>query len=90
MSERELKKMLRKSFEMEEGLYDFCIECLKALYPEDSANMIIRFDVGVEEFEYNDFIPGLSYLDSQFRKDKQLSEERKKEYERFSGEKTND
>lgn len=46
MNTRELKKILKDNLEMETDLYDFCIDCLKKIYGDDS-------DIAISQFETN-------------------------------------
>jgi hypothetical protein len=78
MNVRELKKVLAQSIEMEEELYDFCVECLKKIYSEDAREMIIRFNESIDSFEYHGCIQSLECLDNNLQKYKQKIQEQNK------------
>ena len=77
--EKHLKKLLRDQLLREEELYDFCIECLKKLYPEHSDRAIMIFDNSIDCFEFNGCIQSLNCVDSTLKEDlKQIEEYRAK------------
>jgi len=75
---RDLKKALRSSMNMEEELYEFCVDAVKHIYKDDEAKQryaVARFEEGVDFFDYNGCIQGLSCLISVVEKDKSPSKE---------------
>ncbi len=65
---KEMKKMLTQAWDLEEGLMEFCHDCLKEIYGDDSdvANSI--FDEGVEWLEHNGCIQPFSIVKQRMEK----------------------
>lgn len=64
MNERDLKKMLGNSFAIESELYDFCIECLKKLYPDMESFAIHQFEQLYRCREDYGCLQSLEYIDT--------------------------
>jgi hypothetical protein len=64
MSEQDLKKVLITCLQSESELYDFCIECLEKIYPDEhqSTVMKILFKDAYDSIEYNGCLPSLETL----------------------------
>lgn len=85
MNTRELKKILKDNLEMESNLYDFCIDCLKKIYGEDSHIAIESFEKAYkysDEFGWED----LSCVDRDVQKflDQRKEYQRKQELEKMN------
>lgn len=67
MSEQDLKKVLMQCLQAESELYDFCIECLEKLYPDEHEATIMKilFKDAYDSLEYNGCIQPLETLDRQ-------------------------
>lgn len=76
MNNRELKKLLADSFQLENELYDFCIECLNKIYGEKASYALNEFNESLDFREYNGCIQSLSCIDNRFKKSQAEIKER--------------
>ncbi len=68
MTNRELKNLLKDSLDMEQELYEFCLECIEKLYPEQKEYAKAVFEEGCEGYQYNGCIQPLHSIDLQIIK----------------------
>lgn len=73
----EQTKQLMNALQMQVELYDFCVECIKRLYPEDQDLMISYFDDGIEAYDWNCCIQTLRCLDANLQNHKKGMEKTK-------------
>lgn len=65
MDNKKLKNLLRETLEIEDQLYDFCIECLKKIYGENAHIAINDFEQGYNSYDWNGCIQSLVSVDAQ-------------------------
>lgn len=68
MNNRQLREVLKDSLSMEKELYDFCIEALTKLYPEDLEKAIVLFESSYDQFDYNGCLQSLEMIDKNIKK----------------------
>lgn len=78
MDNKKLKNLLRETMEIEDELYDFCIECLKKIYGEDSQFAINAFEEGYNARDWNGCIQSFNSVDTQTQERIKFVSERKK------------
>ena len=64
MDIKNLKNILKESIETELELYDFCIECIQKLYPDESSFAVSIFKEGYDYRDYNGGIQTFSCIAS--------------------------
>lgn len=78
MNNRDMKKLLRDSIDMEQELYDFCVECLTKMYGENAPIAINSFEEGYDSYQYNGCIQPLCCVDKAVELSIKAKEEEKK------------
>lgn len=76
MGQKDLKKCLIDSLQMEQELYQFCVECLTILYGTHAKTAISLLSESIESYESNGFIANLSSLDKETQKFIEIIEKR--------------
>lgn len=64
MKRKELNSFLIETMTLQNELYDFCIECLEHIYPDEMDQICVKsdFEEGIEAMEYNGCIQGLAII----------------------------
>lgn len=75
MTNKDLKRMLRETLQLEEEYYDFCVECLTEIFDQDSKLAITFFDDNLNDYENWGCIQSLQVIK---HKIKQYKEDREK------------
>ena len=86
MNNRQLAQILRETLTLQEDLYDFCIECLERIYPDNHKRAKGLFEDGYNFREYNGCIQSLSTIDSHIRIEKKQLEDFKAKQDQLKGE----
>lgn len=68
MNQKDIKKLLKDTLNMEQELYDFCIECLNRIYGENAKLAINDFESGYDAYDWNGCIQSLSCIDNNVQK----------------------
>lgn len=77
MNNRQLKDFLKESLDMEKELYDFCIQALTKLYPDNVQRAISLFEDSYNFYEYNSYLQSLCCIDSKIKQELKEIEEMK-------------
>jgi hypothetical protein len=85
MNIREIKKLLSNEIEINDDFYDFCIECLKKIYGDNSNIAINDFNESLDAYQYNGCIQSLVAIDNNVKRilkeREEMSEKRKTVYD---------
>ncbi len=77
MDNKKLKNLLRETLEIEDQLYDFCIECLNKIYGDNAKIAINQFEEGYNSYDWNGCIQSLDCIDSNVWEHLKIREENK-------------
>ena len=77
MDNKELKKLLQDTLDLENELYDFCIECLNKIYGDNGSIAVREFKESYNFYDYNGCLQSLESIDSRVQKEIKFREERK-------------
>lgn len=53
MKQKQMNEILIDTLKTQNEMYDFCIECIKELFKEDTAHWIYTFEQTIENLDYN-------------------------------------
>lgn len=79
MNRKQINEFLAESIAIERELYEFCIDCLKAMYPEQQPFAIHLFEESINHFGDYGCIQSLDCINKAVKHNKQFREELEKE-----------